>query len=56
MQTAHRIRMIRLRLGVTQAEFAALIGLTQDRVSRLERGEESVTLNIADAIDRLVMA
>lgn len=55
MQTATRIRAIRVRLGLTQAEFAALIGATQVKVSCLERGEERVTMDIADAIDRLVM-
>ena len=37
-EAAARVRALRLRLGETQAEFAARLGTTQQTVSEWERG------------------
>lgn len=36
----NNVRHIRTRLGLSQAEFAAAIGVTQGNVSHIERGQE----------------
>ena len=53
MQTAYRIRAIRQRLGLTQAEFGDRLGVRQDTVSLWERGEIPLTLADCDKIDSL---
>ena len=41
--TSEEFRAIRQALGLTQAELAARLGMTQPMVSRIERGEREPT-------------
>ena len=41
--TSTEFRAIRDRLGLSQAELAARLGMTQPMVSRIERGEREPT-------------
>lgn len=54
------IRTRRLDLGKTQEEFSAAVGIDQSNISRLERGEQSVTfdtlLRIVDALETSLTA
>ena len=46
---------VRKRHGLTQAELAALLGLSANRVARIERGERGTgkaTLRLLERIDR----
>ena len=43
-------KKIRYDLRMTQAEFARLVGVTQQRVSEWERGERRITANMAARI------
>ncbi|MBA2664956.1 MAG: helix-turn-helix transcriptional regulator [Bradymonadaceae bacterium] len=43
---AHDIRKRRQELGVTQAEFASRVGSDQSRISRIERNDATVSLDI----------
>ena len=45
--TAEELRRIRLRLGLTQAAFAARVGVTANSLARLERGERGVSETLA---------
>ena len=45
-----RVRMLRDRLGITQEELGARIGLHSQRISEFERGEANCTL---ETIERL---
>lgn len=40
---AHKLREIREETGMTQVELAALMGVSQNRVSKIERGEINKT-------------
>lgn len=54
------IKARRLELGKTQEEFSADVGINQSNISRLERGEQSLTLEtllrIVDALDTSLTA
>lgn len=49
------VRAIRLQRGLTQADLAAMAGVNQATISKLERGSEHVTLGlitvVAQALD-----
>jgi len=45
--TGTRLRAIRRRLSLTQAAFAARLGITANALARLERGERGVSETIA---------
>lgn len=47
------IKQTRRTLGVTQAELAALLGLNQSTISRLERGALEVDARTALALEAL---
>jgi transcriptional regulator with XRE-family HTH domain len=47
------IKQTRRTLGVTQAELAALLGLNQSTISRLERGSLEVDARTALALEAL---
>lgn len=47
------IKQTRTALGVTQAELAALLGLNQSTISRLERGALEVDARTALALEAL---
>lgn len=49
------IRQTRRELGVTQAELAALLGLNQSTISRLERGALEVDARTALALEALTV-
>ena len=55
-QVAQQIRKIRTRLGYTQNDFAKKLGVIQQYVSKVERGQENISLDvlkkIAYALDR----
>lgn len=52
-----RLRQLRLREGLTQAEFSKLLGTSQYRISRIEHGEEEIPINmVASAIGRFNLA
>lgn len=51
---AHRLAEIRSRLALTQRQLADRMGVTQERVSAIERGE--VTATEVSTIDRYVAA
>lgn len=40
------LRKLRQERGLTQAEFADMIGVTQGTISKIERGYEQVTLDL----------
>ena len=45
--TGSELASLRHALGLTQAQFAPLLGLRPDSLARLERGERGVTKTIA---------
>ena len=45
--TGEQLRAIRRRLGLTQAAFAAHLGITANSLARLERGERGVSETLA---------
>lgn len=47
MDPMHGVQQIRQRLGMTQAELAAAVGVTQSAVSQYERGDSQITPNVA---------
>ena len=49
-----RLREVRRRAGLSQAEVAARLGITQSYVSRVERGDQNVTLSTCEAFARAV--
>jgi transcriptional regulator with XRE-family HTH domain len=49
--TGIELRRIRQRLGLTQAAFAKLVGVTSNSIARQERGE----MGIREPLARLVM-
>lgn len=52
-----RLRQLRLREGLTQAEFSKLLGTTQYRISRIEHGEEEIPISmVASAISKYDLA
>ena len=55
MVTPDEFRAIRKRLGLTQAGFAALLGVGRQQVNQVESGKENASLTLlrlADAIDK----
>lgn len=46
----HNLIRIRKERGLTQTDVAELIGTKQSAISRLERGEEDITLSRAETI------
>jgi transcriptional regulator with XRE-family HTH domain len=48
--TGEELRRIRKRLGLTQAEFAALVGVAPNSIARQERGE----MGIREPLARLI--
>ena len=42
--SAHTVRAIRARLGLTQRALGTALGLSTDYIAKLERGERSVTV------------
>jgi DNA-binding transcriptional regulator YiaG len=48
------LRKHRTRLGVTQAELAALLGVTANAVARWERGERRIAEPVARLVKLLV--
>lgn len=49
------IKQTRRELGVTQAELAAMLGLNQSTISRLERGALEVDARTALALEALTV-
>jgi transcriptional regulator with XRE-family HTH domain len=49
---ANRIRDMRLRAGLSQAELAEIVGTTQAQIARLETGERRLTLDWMQRIAR----
>ncbi len=42
--TNQKYKKVRLKLGLTQAELANIVGMTQPAIARIETGERNVTL------------
>ena len=51
--THDELKMARLRLGLTQGELAAKLGMSLEHVGRLERGEHPIQKRHAMAIELL---
>jgi transcriptional regulator with XRE-family HTH domain len=49
-----RIRRLRLRTGLSQENFAPLVGITRRHLIRLEKGENRPGRDLADRIERVV--
>lgn len=49
-----RLREARERAGLSQADVAAHLGITQSYVSRVERGDQNITLSACEAFARAV--
>jgi len=41
--TGRELRAIRAKFGLTQREFSPLVGITQNALARLERGERKIS-------------
>jgi len=52
--TSHRLREIRKAKDLTQTELGRLIGADKHAISRLERGETKLTLDVASKIARAI--
>lgn len=46
-QTGNRIREIRMMLGMTQAQFAQMLGMTQGNVGHYENKDQTVPPDVA---------
>ncbi|WLR51889.1 helix-turn-helix transcriptional regulator [Bacillus tianshenii] len=49
-QLAAQLIELRLNLGLTQSQFGELVGMKQSVISRLENGEQNITLNTLQEI------
>lgn len=49
-----RLREAREQAGLSQADVAARLGITQSYVSRVERGDQNITLSACEAFARAV--
>lgn len=54
MVDANEIKAFRLTLGKNQEDFAALLGITRQQLSRVERGECRLTRNVENRFKRLI--
>lgn len=50
MNSCTKLRKIRKDIGLTQTEFAQMLGITQNHLSYIEKGERNVTIEIAKTI------
>jgi transcriptional regulator with XRE-family HTH domain len=50
MKSWTKIRDIRKNLGLTQKEFAEMLGVTQNHLSNIEKGDRGLTLEMAEKI------
>jgi transcriptional regulator with XRE-family HTH domain len=50
LQVAVEVRNLRDKLGMTQREFAALVGKPQSTIARIESGKMNVSINVLNAI------
>jgi DNA-binding XRE family transcriptional regulator len=55
-EVGKKIHNLRLKEGMTQKEFAVKIGISQQMISRIERGRENLTLSSLKAIARSLEA
>ena len=51
---ARRLREERIRAGLSQTALAARLGMTQSYVSRVERGDQNITLSACEAFAQAV--
>jgi transcriptional regulator with XRE-family HTH domain len=49
------LRAIRLKLGHTQEQFAALLNASTNHIARMERGERTVSHDTANMADKLAV-
>jgi transcriptional regulator with XRE-family HTH domain len=54
MQFGRSLRVARERAGLSQAQVAERLGMTQSYVSRVERGDQNITLSACAAFARAV--
>lgn len=54
MQFGRSLREARERAGLSQADVAARLGMTQSYVSRVERGDQNITLSACAAFAQAV--
>lgn len=53
---AHNVKALRGSSGMSQTRLAALTGLSQTWISRLEAGDENPTLETLETLERLANA
>lgn len=50
LQVAVEVRNLRAKLGMTQREFAKLVGKPQSTIARVESGKMNVSINVLNEI------